>query len=93
MVGFDWRALVENSTIHLGKVIQEPPDMRRRRGCGGHVRARGVVTILISSVLHLHQLALGGEEAVAAGHQHARGVVITRLLARAAVIIGETKIR
>ena len=77
----------------LGEVVQQPLDVGGRGRGGGHVRPGGVVPVLISRVLHLHQLALGGEEAVAAGHQHARGVVITRLLARAAVIIGETKIR
>ena len=49
-----------------------------------------MVTILIRGVLHLHQLALGGEEAVAAGHQHGGARGVTHLLPGAAVIIGET---
>ena len=48
-------------------------------------------TVLIGGVLHLHQLALGGEEAVAAGHQHGRAGGVAHLLSGAAVIIGEAE--
>ena len=48
------------------------------------------VTVLICGVLHLHELALRGEEAVAAGHQHGRAGGVTHLLPGAAVIISET---
>merc|ERR1719480_164905 len=63
------------------------------RGRGGrHVGSGGVVTVLIRGVLHLHQLALGGEEAVAAGHQHGGARGVTHLLPGAAVIIGEVEV-
>ena len=48
-------------------------------------------TVLIGSVLHLHQLALGGEEAVAAGHRHGRAGGVAHLLSGAAVIISEAE--
>ena len=50
-----------------------------------------MVTVLIGGVLHLHQLALGGEEAVAAGHQHGRAGGVAHLLSGAAVIVGEAE--
>merc|ERR1719350_1179565 len=63
------------------------------RGRGGrHVGSGGVVTVLIRGVLHLHQLALGGEEAVAAGHQHGGARGVTHLLPGATVIIGEIEV-
>ena len=63
----------------------------RWRGRGGrHMRAGSVVAVLVSRVLHLHQLALRGEEAVAAGHQHRVGVGVANLLSGASVIVGKT---
>ena len=40
--------------------------MRWRGRSGRHVGPAGVVTVLVSGVLHLHQLPLGADEAVAA---------------------------
>ena len=57
--------LVDKGTVDLGQVSQESLDVRWRRRSGGHVGARGMVSILISGVLHLHQLSLGGDVAVA----------------------------
>ena len=54
------------------------------------MRAGSVVAVLVSRVLHLHQLALRGEEAVAAGHQHRVGVGVANLLSGASVIVGKT---
>ena len=50
-----------------------------------------MVTVLIGGVLHLDQLALGGEEAVAAGHQHGGAGGVAHLLPGTAIIIGETE--
>ena len=58
--------LVDEGTIDLGEVSEQSLDVRRGRGGGGHVGPGGVVSILISSVLHLHELTLGCEVAVAA---------------------------
>ena len=65
--------------------------MRRRGRGGGHVRSRGVVAKLISSVLHLYHLSFWSDEAVASGHQHGVGSWVTNLLSGTAVIIGKTE--
>ena len=71
-------------------MLQESPNVTWGTRGGRHVGARGVVTVLVSRVLHLHELALRGEEAVAAGHQHRVGVGVANLLSGASVIVGKT---
>merc|ERR1719431_1308938 len=63
-------------------------NMRRGRGGGGHVGTRGVESKLISRVLHVHHLPLGGDEPVGAGHRGGG----TCLLAGGSVIVGEIKV-
>ena len=66
--------------------------MWRRRRSGGHVRPTGVISVLVCRVLHLHQLPLGCDVAVAAGHQHGVGAWVANLLPGGSVIVSKVKV-
>ena len=83
-------SLVEDSSIHLGEMVQESPHVRRRRRGGRHVGPGGVVAVLVRRVLHLHHLPLRADEAVAPRHQHRVGVGVADLLSGASVLVGKT---